>query len=158
LIQRKVLAGQSPHIGATVREDAMTASLNWLKSPVVALRDWVEDYRKWNLFIDELEAAGDDGERLLEQLRLCNGDIRKLVADRPREAALLYRMLEVLGIEADEIEAFVLRDLERVCAGCGAKGECRHDLDHGVAAETWQGYCENRLNLDAIRKSQRQLL
>jgi hypothetical protein len=136
----------------------MTATLDWLKSPVVALRNWVDDYRKWTLFVEELEAAGDDGERLLEQLRLCNGDIRKLLAARPQDAALLYRMMEVLGIDADEVETWVLRDLERMCAGCRSKAECRDDLDHGMAAENWQGYCENRVNLEAIRKTRRQRL
>jgi hypothetical protein len=140
------------------REDLMTASLDWLKSPVAALRNWVDDYRKWTLFVEELEAAGDDGERLLEQLRLCNGDIRKLLATRPQEAALLYRMMEVVGVDADEIEAWVLRDLERMCAACRSKSKCQHDLDHGVAGEKWQDYCENRVNLEAIRKSQKSVI
>jgi hypothetical protein len=140
------------------REDSMSGSLDWLKTPVAALRNWVDDYKKWSLFVQELEEAGEDGQRILQQLRLCNGDIRKLMASRPQDAALLYRMMEVLGIEADEIEAWILRDLERNCAGCEHKAECVDDLDKGVAAERWTAYCENRVNLEAIRKSQRHLL
>jgi hypothetical protein len=128
----------------------MSGSLDWLKTSAAAVRNWADDYRQWTAFVDELEEAGEDGQRLLEQLRLCNGDIRKLMTSASsQDAALLYRLMRTLGIEASEIEAGILLDLERVCGGCEHKAACSADLDRGDAA-AWTGYCDNKVNLEAI--------
>ena len=136
----------------------MDGTLSWLTTPITAVRNFVNDYKKWSAFVQELEEAGEDGQRILQELRLCHGDINKLRTSRPGDAALLYRMMEALGIAADEIEAGILRDMQRVCAGCGHKAECRDDLATGKAAERWRDYCANRVNLDAIQKTQHHVL
>ena len=134
----------------------MAGSLEWLTAPVRAVRDFVDHYQKWSAFLQELEDAGADGERILEQLRRCNGDVRKLMVSAPAsDASLLHRLMTTLGIDASEIEAGIRRDLERVCAGCGHKRECRNDLDRGEAKARWSGYCDNRVNLEAVLVEQR---
>lgn len=63
-------------------------------------------------------------------------------------------MMKALNIDpdaADRTERHFFHDMMAVCAQCGAKGDCRHDLRHGRAAERYAHYCPNAEQLDELR-------
>lgn len=123
------------------------------RTALEALRAWLEDWRRRREGLRELENAGEDGARILEELRLSGADLGALWRGTPLDALLLPKMLEALGIDAEALaraEPAVFRDLERVCARCDKKGECRHDLAHGEPAENFDAYCANAMTLEAL--------
>jgi hypothetical protein len=131
-----------------------SAALEWLAKPLGKLQQWWSAGSKWDALVRELEDAGEDGARILHELRLNGGDIARLMAAGTDDALLLGRMMAALGIDADEVARGlpgVMRDLERVCASCASKDRCRHDLDGGDAPATWSGYCPNKATLSALQ-------
>jgi hypothetical protein len=84
--------------------------------------------------------------RIANDLRLAPTELEELVRHGPHAADQLPRLLEALGISAQDlarIEPMVVRDMERVCALCEHKRQCDHDLASGASAEYYQEYCLN---------------
>ena len=84
-------------------------------------------------------------ERIANDLQVSPADLEELVRRAPT-ADELPRLLEALGISAQDlarIKPMVMRDMERVCALCGHKRQCDHDLASGASAEYYQEYCLN---------------
>lgn len=97
-----------------------------------------------------------DFERIAEDLRISPGDLDALVRHGPHAADELPKMLEALGIDELALarnQPMVLRDLERVCALCGHKAQCDHDLVAGTAAERYEDYCLNAPTIDRLGRN-----
>ena len=96
-----------------------------------------------------------DFERIAEDLRISPGDLDALVRHGPHAADELPRMLKALGIDEQTLarsQPMVLRDMERVCALCGHKSECDHDLAAGTAAEHYENYCLNAPTIERLER------
>jgi hypothetical protein len=131
-----------------------SAGFDWVVKPLGKIQRWWSADSKWDELARELENAGEDGARILQELRLNGGNIRRLMAASEDDALLLGRMMAALGIDAEEVARelpAVMRDLERVCAACDSKDQCRHDLDSGDAPSTWTSYCPNKPTLSAVQ-------
>jgi hypothetical protein len=131
-----------------------SAAFDWLAKPLGRIQQWWSASGKWDALVRELENAGEDGARILQELRLTGGDLARLMTSSAEDALLLGRMMDALGIDAEGLARElpqVMRDLERVCASCDSKQQCRHDLDSGEAAANWTGYCPNRATLSALQ-------
>jgi hypothetical protein len=99
----------------------------------------------------DLNAAEFD--RIASDLRLSPADLDELVRHGPHAADELPKLLQALGISQDDlarIEPMVLHDMERVCALCGHKRECDHDLAERTAAERYQEYCLNAPTIEEL--------
>ena len=92
-------------------------------------------------------------DRIASDLRLSPADLDELVRHGPHAADELPKLLQALGISQDDlarIEPMVLHDMERVCALCGHKRECDHDLAEGASAEHYQEYCLNAPTIEEL--------
>ena len=131
-----------------------SAAIDWLAKPLGRIQQWWSASAKWDALVRELEDAGEDGTRILQELRLNGGDLHRLMTASADDALLLGRMMQALGLEAEEVARdlpAVMRDLERTCAACGSKSRCRHDLDSGEALASWAEYCPNKATLSAMQ-------
>lgn len=82
-------------------------------------------------------------------------ELTELAAYGPRAAALLYRRLKALGIDAAalaELEPVVLRYFERTCTCCDSKRRCERDLRRAMTDRDWHEYCPNAPAIDALRE------
>ena len=92
-------------------------------------------------------------DRIASDLRLSPADLDELVRHGPHAADELPKLLRALGINQEDlarIEPMVLHDMERVCALCGHKRECDHDLAEGTSAEHYQEYCLNAPTIEEL--------
>jgi hypothetical protein len=93
--------------------------------------------------------------RIANDLRLSPADLQELVLHGSHAADELPRLLEALGISAQDlarIEPMVIHDMERVCALCGHKRQCDRDLASGASAEHYQEYCLNAPTIAGLRE------
>lgn len=96
--------------------------------------------------IDPYEAG-----RIAREIGMTTHDLAEIEALGPHAADLLPRRLATIGLEADNaahIDPATLRDLQRVCALCLSKGECRRELDAGEGG--LPDYCPNAVTLRAV--------
>ena len=131
-----------------------SAALHWVSKPLAKIQQWWSATGKWDAFVRELENAGEDGARILQELRLTGGDIGRLMAASADDALLLSRMMQALGLDAEEVARELpatMHDLERACAACDSKSRCHHDLDSGEAPAGWADYCPNKATLSALQ-------
>jgi len=105
--------------------------------------DWLKYRRERNELrqLDEVEFT-----RIAGDLQLSPDDLDALVERGPHAADELGKLLQALGVDEARLsrtQPLVLRDMERVCAMCGHKRECDHDIAAGTSAERYQDYCLN---------------
>jgi hypothetical protein len=108
-----------------------------------AFADWLKHRRELNE-LHKLDGA--EFARIAGDLQISPDDLDALVAKGPQAADELSRLLQALGIDEASLaraEPLVRRDMERVCALCGHKRECGHDLTVGTSAQQYEGYCPN---------------
>jgi len=117
-----------------------------------AFSDWLKHRRE----LSEMHQLNvTDFCRIANDLRLSPADLEELVRHGPHAADELPRLLEALGISAQDlarIEPMVLHDMERVCALCGHKRQCDRDLASGASAEHYKGYCLNAPTIAQLRE------
>ena len=77
-------------------------------------------------------------------------ELRILAGLNEDAADLLHRRLRGLNIDSAKIEPAVMRDLQRCCSQCGAKGLCEHELEDLPKAARWPKYCPNEQTIDAL--------
>jgi hypothetical protein len=131
-----------------------STAFDWLTRPLGRIQQWWSASARWDALVRELDNAGEDGARILQELRLNGGDLQRLIAASPNDALLLGRMMKALGLDVAEVARelpAIMRDLERACAACGSKSRCRQDLDSGVAPAAWAEYCPNKATLSAVQ-------
>ena len=118
-----------------------------------AIADWVNKYRL--RFGDGgLEQCGpDDVKQMASDLGLSAGELKDMASKGPGAADLLGKMLVALGVDPEVIartDPAVMRDLQRLCAACAHKSQCRHELADGTAAGHFHDFCPNAYTLDAL--------
>lgn len=92
-------------------------------------------------------------EAIARDVGMSTGELHELIDRGPEAARLLYERLARLGIEPADIERLglgMIRDLERTCSGCGAKGVCEHDMAERPGDDRWKQYCGNSETIDEI--------
>ena len=112
--------------------------------------DWLQHRRE----MSELQSF-DPGElgRIAQELGVSSDDLQTLVRQGPHSADELPKMLAALGIDSAALERaqpLVFHDMQRVCAGCGQKARCQHDLAAGGSARHYEEYCANAPTIDAL--------
>ena len=115
--------------------------------------DWLKHRREINE-MRQLENA--DLERIAGDLRISAGDLEELVRQGPHAADELPRLLKTLGIDESNLasaQPMLLRDMERVCALCGHKGQCDRDLVAGTSAENYAEYCPNAPTIETLHET-----
>lgn len=78
-----------------------------------------------------------------------------LPCDRPSEDMTreMPDMMLALGIEPALLRLdhpALYAGMESVCAGCGSKGQCQHDLKTDSAADHFTDYCGNAATLSLL--------
>lgn len=103
--------------------------------------------------LDFLEKArGEELERLRAHVRGGPEDLRWLVGREPGSTELLCHMMAVTGVDAREVPAKTMRELERSCAVCADKLHCADEIGHGRAARNFAEYCPNAEKLKDLQK------
>jgi uncharacterized protein YjiS (DUF1127 family) len=115
--------------------------------------DWLNHRRE----LDELgQLSKAELSRVAGDLQISPADLTELVNRGPHAADELPKLLDALGIDLAHLaraEPMALHDMERVCALCGHKRECDHDLAAGASASHYQGYCPNAPTIAGLEKS-----
>ncbi len=98
--------------------------------------------------------AGELG-RLAGELGMSGDELASLAAKGPHASDLLYERMEALGVsraDADRVAHGLMRDLEKSCACCGDKSQCKHDLHAHPDDPVWKEYCPNAITLEALKR------
>jgi len=101
--------------------------------------------------LDHIEAP--ELERMARDLGVTPSELRALAGRGPHAADLLLERMAFAGLDPvafAEAEPASFRDLQRLCATCGSKGECARDLASPLTSEALPGYCVNRDTLRAL--------
>lgn len=94
----------------------------------------------------------DEVERMAQDLGMSASELRGVAAKGPHAADLLRVRMAALGLTPADIDrlAFgLMRDLQRDCACCASKDECREDLSHQPESPGWMAYCANAQVLES---------
>jgi hypothetical protein len=124
-----------------------------LELVISTFADWLKHRREMRE-VRGLDRA--DFDRIATDLRVSPLELEELVRQGPHSADELPKMLHALGIsDADLARAqpMLLRDMERVCALCGHKRQCDHDLLAGTAPEHYAEYCPNAPTISELNKT-----
>ena len=124
-----------------------------LELVISTFADWLKHRRELR---EMRELDRSEFDRIATDLRVSPIDLEDLVRRGPHSADELPKMLRELGIsEADlaKTQPMLLRDMERVCALCGQKRQCDHDLIAGTAPEHFADYCPNAPTISEIEKA-----
>jgi hypothetical protein len=89
-------------------------------------------------------------ERIAHDLGLSAAELRAIAARDENADLLLRRRMADLRLDPHAVDPAVMRDLERVCAGCQAEVQCEHDLDTEPQRASWPSYCPNSATLQAL--------
>jgi len=124
-----------------------------LELVISTFADWLKHRREMR---EMRELDRGEFDRIASDLRVSPIELEDLVRHGPHSADELPKMLKELGIsEADlaKTQPVLLRDMERVCALCGQKRQCDHDLLAGTAAEHFVDYCPNAPTIEQLKKT-----
>ncbi len=128
--------------------------------PYPFVQDLIESFASWLKHRREMselrQLDHDNFARIASDLRIAPDDLEELVRHGRHAADELPKLLDQLGISAEQLsrtQPLLLRDMERVCSMCGHKGECDRDLAKGTAAENYHGYCGNASTLESLDRA-----
>jgi uncharacterized protein DUF6455 len=95
----------------------------------------------------ELREINDsDFARIAQDLGVTSAELDTLARRGPHASDELPKLLKSLGFDEATLsrtEPRLQRDMVRVCASCGQKTRCDHDLDAGTSAQHYTEYCPN---------------
>jgi hypothetical protein len=119
-----------------------------------------QSWRAWKERRDSLAALDSVGRgevaRIAHDLSLTPTELRKLAAQGPDSADLVYERMADLGLGRELIAGSDRRtmwELEKTCALCTSKSRCRHDFARGAATSAWREYCPNDDTLTALARA-----
>lgn len=122
-----------------------------------AVAKWVKKYRYAAGLREEMARCGsDEVARAAQDLGVSSRELVSLAKKGPNAADLLLKLLSALGVDPKALsleDPATMRDLQRLCISCSAKGECTHQLAAGTAAQNYHDFCPNSYTLDFLRKS-----
>jgi hypothetical protein len=124
-----------------------------LERVVSTFADWLKHRREMR---EMRELDRDEFDRIASDLRVSSIDLEELVRQGPHSADELPQLLKALGIDEHglaSVQPMLLRDMERVCALCGHKRQCDHDLIAGTSAEHFADYCPNAPTIPELNKT-----
>ena len=93
--------------------------------------------------------------RMAQDVGLSPGELRDLARHCSDAADLLDSRLGSLGLTSAGLAATApaeLRDMERLCTLCAAKGRCARDLAADPADPVWRQYCPNEQTLSSLAR------
>ncbi len=115
---------------------------------------WINRYRQSLQTQAELRNCGsEEVARIAHDLNVSPGELASLVSKGSGSAALLYKMLNALGVDREDKnfkDPRMVRDLERLCFACDHKSQCAHELEAGTAKEHYREFCPNAYTLDVL--------
>lgn len=132
---------ETSHEGANRVATAVEAIAGWLSSALPHGRD------------DLSQCDPQEIESIARDIGLSVPELARAVAGSNGSTTELTRLLGVLAVDTKALSAAepaVMQDLSRLCANCGDKRRCNHDLEVGVAAETYHDYCPNAYTIEAL--------
>jgi len=141
------MLGQFQH----VRERAMatqTKSYPIVENVINLFGDWLKHRQ-------EMRELRDDFVRIARDLCVSPAELDAVVRQGPHASDELPRLLKVLGIDQATLsrtQPVLQRDMVRVCASCGQKALCNHDLDAGASAQHYEEYCPNAPAIDELNR------
>jgi hypothetical protein len=102
----------------------------------------------------ELHASSDSEiDRIVREAGLSERDLSCLVCNHPGPSELMPQRLAQLRLDPVYLKmdhTTTYRDLQRVCATCGAWRRCASDLSNGDVEAGMRSYCLNGLTIDAL--------
>ena len=107
----------------------------------------------WLKHRQEMRELRDDFVRIARDLCVSPAELDAVVRQGPHASDELPRLLKVLGIDQATLsrtQPVLQRDMVRVCASCGQKALCNHDLDAGASAQHYEEYCPNAPAIDEL--------
>ena len=111
----------------------------------------------WWRYHDELGSLPrDELEHMAGEFGMTGRDLEDLAAKGPHAAALLYRRMAALGLSRSDVERIghgLMRDLEKTCACCNDKSQCKKDLAARSGDAAWKDYCPNAVSLESVGKT-----
>ena len=126
-------------------------------SPIHYVIDTFSDWLKHRGELNEMSQLDRiEFDRIAADLDISAADLDELVRRGPHAADELPALLKVLGIDETKLENIqprVLRDMERVCAVCGQKGQCDRDLALGTSRRHYREYCPNAATIDELEST-----
>jgi uncharacterized protein YjiS (DUF1127 family) len=143
-----------PLEGAMPNSDSPPPKHPTLELVVEAIAAWVNKYRETLADTGRLsKCSPDEVNQIAKDIGVSSSQLQNVVAKGPGAADLLRKMLVALHVDPDVVaqsDLAVMRDLQRLCAACGHKGRCRHELAAGTAAEHFHEFCPNSYTLDSL--------
>ena len=109
----------------------------------------------WLKHRQEMRELRDDFVRIARDLCVSPAELDAVVRQGPHASDELPRLLKVLGIDQATLsrtQPVLQRDMVRVCASCGQKALCNHDLDAGASAQHYEEYCPNAPAIDELNR------
>ena len=110
----------------------------------------------WLKHRQEMRELRDDFVRIARDLCVSPAELDAVVRQGPHASDELPRLLKVLGIDQATLsrtQPVLQRDMVRVCASCGQKALCNHDLDAGASAQHYEEYCPNAPAIDELNRN-----
>lgn len=108
-------------------------------------------FRRRRARINELRDLDcGDMRRLVQDTGLSFEELVDLAKTEGDAAALLYRRMSEMGLDAKKIDATIMRDMQRCCSLCDSKELCQHEIDDKPKAAAWPSYCPNKDTLEAL--------
>jgi len=125
-----------------------------LQSIFHSIAQWVTNYRQARGSCNDLaNCSADEVVSIARDLGVAPRELTMLARKGPKSADLLQKLLTELGIDAKALaddDPLVMRDLQRLCAVCTDKRQCRFDLANGIMADNFRDYCPNSFTLEAL--------
>jgi hypothetical protein len=96
--------------------------------------------------------------RMASELGVTPDQLRDLSGKAPDSADSVQDMLAALDLDPKAVakaDPLVMRDLQRLCATCGNKKRCKHELATGSASGHFRDFCPNAYTLEALVDAKR---
>jgi hypothetical protein len=127
-------------------------------NPVKGMEDQMALFgRKPSLSSELANFDAAELERIAHDVGISSGDLQAIAAHENAGADELLMRMADMGLDSAEVaasEPAVLRDLQRTCTLCDAKGQCDQDLLEGYS--DLPDYCPNRETLRALAAERQQ--
>jgi len=140
-----------------MKSNATQARWPVIDNVISPLAEWWRRHAIIRESLADLRAFGpEETARMAQDVGLAPGDLRELAGHSDGAAGLLAKRLATLGLSEAELVATApaeLRDMERLCTLCRAKGRCAHDLATDPDDPVWHRYCPNEQTLTSLARA-----
>ncbi len=137
-----------------MKNRAAEPSYSGFDSVFGAIARWVQNYRDTIETGRQLGGCGpDEVAAIARDLAVAPRELLTLTRGGLDGARLLQEMLKALGVDPAALaqqDPAVMRDMQRLCIGCGYKRQCEHDLADGKLADNYHDYCPNTYTLEML--------